>query len=125
MREMILLLSTLSVLLIFTHEYDAFHHREWKMFRFLRRFSNQTQYFIFLYAHIPLTLFLLYYLWTVVVFDNIILWIVMNVLLIIHFAIHVVALKWKSNVFHSIYSFIIIGAAAIAGIINLCLCGYY
>lgn len=125
MRDIILLLSTLSVLLIFTHEYDAFYHREWKMFRFLNRFSIPTQYFIFLFAHIPLTLLLLYYLWTVLVFSNIMLWIVVNVLLVFHFAIHVIALRWKSNVFHSIYSFIIIGAAAIAGIINLCLFSFY
>lgn len=125
MKEMIILFSTIGVILIFIHEFDAFHYKEWLMFRFLRNFSKQTQYLIFLYAHIPLTLFLLYYLWTVVIFCNIMLWILMNILLIIHFIIHLFALKWKSNVFHSIHSFIIIAAAAITGIINLFLIGYY
>ena len=125
MEKLIILLSISSVILMFTHEYDAFHLGEWKMFKFLQRFSNQVQYLIFLYAHIPLTLFFAYYLWTLVSFSNIVLWIIVNLLLIVHFGIHLFALRWESNVFHSIYSFVIIGAAALLGIINLCLIQYF
>ena len=125
MDKLIILLSTSSVILMLTHEYDAIHFGEWKMFKFLQRFSNQVQYLIFLYAHIPFTLFLFYYLWTVVSFSNIVLWIIVNLLLIVHFGIHLLALRWESNVFHSIYSFVIIGAAALMGIINLCLIQYF
>jgi len=125
MKDLIVLFSALSVTLILVHEYDAFHHSEWKMFGFLRNFPTRTQYLIFLYAHIPITLFLLYYLWTVISFNNFLIWVVLNIFLILHFVIHLIALKWKSNVFRSIHSFIIIGGAAIAGFINLCLANYY
>lgn len=125
MKDLIVLFSTLSVTLILVHEYDAFRQGEWKMFGFLRRFPIRTQYLIFLYAHIPFTFFLLYYLWAVISFNNFLLWIMLNIFLIFHFVIHLIALKWKSNVFHSIHSFIIIGGAAIMGFINLCLANYY
>ena len=125
MKELIIIMSALSVMFLFMHEFDACHKGEWRMFRFLRKLKENTQYLIFLYVHIPLTLFLFYYLWTVLSFNNIILWIIVNTFWIIHFALHVIAIKWKSNVFQSINSFVFIGGAAITGFINLCLVAYY
>jgi hypothetical protein len=124
-KRLILLMSALSVMLLFMHELDACHKGEWRMFRFLRKLNEKTQYLIFLYAHIPLSLFLFYYLWTVISFNNIILWIIVNVLLILHFAIHVIARKWESNVFQSVNSFVFIIGAAITGLFNLCLVTSY
>lgn len=118
-------MSILSVTFLLIHELDACNKGEWRMFKFMRKLKEETQYLIFLYAHIPLTLFLLYYLWTVLSFNNSILWILVNAFLILHLVIHVVARNWKSNVFQSIKSFVFIGAAAISGLINLCLIGYY
>ena len=125
MKELIRYLSVFSVMLLFLHEFDAFYHREWKMFAFLKKLSEKQQYMLFLYVHIPLTLFLFYYLWSVMFFSNNILWITVNGVFILHFLIHVVALKWKSNVFTSIHSFIFIAGMALLGAVNMCLMPFY
>lgn len=115
----------MNVLFIAMHEYDACFLGEWKMFKLLRVFKEKTQYLIFLYVHIPLILLTAYYLWTVFTFNNITLWIIWNLLMIIHAALHIVAQKWKTNVFHSIRSRIFIIGAGVTGIINLLLTLYY
>ncbi|OHD19888.1 MAG: hypothetical protein A2086_02705 [Spirochaetes bacterium GWD1_27_9] len=125
MKFTIILMSVLSVMFLFMHEFDACYRKEWKMFKFLRNFNENTQYLIFLYIHIPITLFLLYYLWTVINFNNIILWIIVNVFFVLHLVIHLIARKWKSNVFTEIHSFIFIVGAAITSFINLFLVKYY
>jgi hypothetical protein len=124
-KQLILTTSALGVILLLMHELDACHKGEWKMFKFLRTLNEKTQYLIFLYAHIPLSVLLFYYLWTVISFNNIILWIIVNIFLILHFALHIIAKKWESNVFHSINSFVFILGAAITGLFNLCLVAYY
>ena len=124
-KQLILLTSALSVILLLIHELDACHKGEWKMFKFLRKLNEKTQYLIFLYAHIPLLFFLFYYLWTVISFNNIILWVLVNTFLILHFAIHLRARKWESNVFQSFNSFVFIIGAAITGLLNLCLVASY
>jgi hypothetical protein len=124
-KQFILLASASSVILLFIHELDACHKGEWRMFKFMRKLNEKTQYLIFLYAHIPLSIFLFYYLWTVMSFNNIILWVIVNIFLILHFAIHVIARKWESNVFHSFNSFVFILGAAITGLLNLCLVSSY
>ncbi|HPQ45128.1 MAG TPA: hypothetical protein PKZ42_12980 [Syntrophales bacterium] len=125
MKELIVAMSAFGVLFLFMHELDACYKGEWRMFAFLRRFKEETQYLIFLYAHIPLTLFLFYYLWTVVSFSNIILWVLVNIFCVLHFALHIIARTWKSNVFQSIHSFIFIGGAALTGLVNLLLVTWY
>jgi hypothetical protein len=125
MKNTIILLSVLNVIFFFMHEFDACYRKEWKMFRFLLKLKEETQYLLFLYIHLPLSLFLFYYLWTVINFNNINLWIIWNSLMILHFVIHIIAAKWKSNVFHSVHSFIFIGGVALTSIINLCLICYY
>ncbi len=125
MENTIILMSILSVVFILMHEFEAFYREEWKMMKFLRKFKEETQYQIFLYAHIPLTLFIFYFMYTVVSFSNIILWIIVNVFMILHFLLHLIARKWESNVFKSINSFVFIGGAAITGFINLCLITNY
>lgn len=124
-KQLIFLTTALSVILLILHELDACHKGEWRMFIFLQKLNEKTQYLIFLYAHIPLSLFLVYYLWTVKSFNNLILWIIVNIFLILHFAIHVIARKWESNVFQSINSFIFITGAAITALFNLCMITAY
>lgn len=124
-KIVIILSSIMNVLFIAMHEYDACFLGEWKMFKLLRVFKEKTQYLIFLYVHIPLILLTAYYLWTVFTFNNITLWIIWNLLMIIHAALHIVAQKWKTNVFHSIRSRIFIIGAGVTGIINLLLTLYY
>jgi len=125
MKESIIIITCLNIMFLIMHEYDAFHQAEWKMFKFLRRFSESTQYLIFLYLHIPITLFCLYYLWTVINFNNFSLWLIINIFSICHLILHLFARKWKSNVFNSFHSFIFVFGWAVTGILNLLIMNYY
>lgn len=125
MKNTILIITSLNIMFLFMHEFDAFHQGEWKMFRFLRKLKESTQYLLFLYFHIPLTLFCFYYLWSAKNFDNFVLWLIMNIFSIFHLILHLIAMKWKSNVFKNIHSFIFIAGWGITGIINLVLMSSY
>ncbi len=125
MKNTIIIVTVIQTMFVFVHEFDACYRGEWQMFKFLSKLKPGTQYLIFLYAHIPLTLFLFYYMWAVINFNNFVLWIIVNAFLILHLIIHLFAIKWKSNVFKSPHSFVFIVCAAVAGIINLLLVNYY
>lgn len=125
MKELIIILAILNILFILLHEFDAFYRKEWQMFKFLRSLKGETAYLVFLYAHIPITLFAIYYLYTVFTFNNESLWFVWNIAMVLHLVIHLIARKWHSNVFHSIHSFIPIFGAGLTGAASLLLMAYY
>ena len=125
MKNTILVVTSLNIMFLFMHEFDAFHQGEWKMFRFLGKLKESTQYLLFLYIHIPLTLFCFYYLWSTNSFNHFVLWLIMNILSIFHLLLHLIAIRWKSNVFKNIHSFIFITGWGITGIINLMLINSY
>ncbi len=125
MKNTILIVTCLNILFFIMHEFDAFRQCEWKMFRILSKLKESTQYLIFLYIHILLTIFCFYYLWSTYNFNNQRLWLIINIFSIFHFGLHWFARKWKSNVFNNIHSFIFISGWAITGIINLTLMNGY
>jgi len=125
MKSFLLISSILNVIFLFIHELDACYSGEWKMMKFLQSFKEKTQYLIFLYSHIPLIGLLIYYLWSVFNFNNFNIWISINIISILHLIIHVLALKWESNVFKTFTSFFFIGGAALIGLLNLFLFQYY
>jgi len=125
MKTAIGILSVISILCIFMHEFDAFHRGEWKMFGFLKSFREETRFRIFLFAHIPVTLFLFYYLWTVITHRNFTLWLIMNLFAVAHLLLHLFAVRWETNVFTSRISFAFMFAWALCGLGNLCLWSYY
>jgi len=124
-KSAIITLSFMNVLFLWIHESDAFQRGEWRMFAFLSGLKEKTQYRIFLWAHVPLLLLSVYYLWTVFNFNNFPLWIVWNLLMIIHLLIHLFAKRWKTNVFHSVFSFAFIYMTAITAFAGLLLLKYY
>lgn len=125
MKELIITLSVLNILFILLHEFDAFYREEWHMFRFLRSLKVETAYLVFFYAHIPVTLIAIYYLYSVFTFSNKGLWLVWNIVMVLHLIIHLIARKWHSNVFHSIHSFVPIFGAGFTGAISLLLMESY
>ena len=125
MKTIILTLTSLNIIFLLMHEFDACYLGEWGMFRFLKYFGENTQYQIFLWFHFPMCAFLLYYFGTVLSFSNIWLWFLVNAFGVVHLIIHLMALKWKSNVFTSFSSFTFIVGAALTGILNLILFSYY
>lgn len=125
MEILIIVFSSLSLAFLWMHELDAFHKKEWRMFSFLSKLNENVQYKIFLLAHIPLLLLSVYYLWTVFNLNNFPLWIIWNILMIIHLLVHLYAKRWKSNVFKSSLSFVFIYLTAITAFANLLLFKYY
>ncbi len=125
MKIIILITSVLGIIFLLIHEFDAIYEEEWRMFKFLRRLPERTQYLIFLYSHIPILLFVFYYVWHVFHFTGKPIWLFLNAFGIVHFLLHWYATKWESNVFHRFSSFIFIGAYALTGFINLLLYSYY
>ncbi|MCP4130982.1 MAG: hypothetical protein GY754_08380 [bacterium] len=125
MKNTILILAVLNMLFLFMHEFDACFQGEWKMVKFLKIFSEKTQYLIFLYLHIPISLLAFYYLWTVLNFNNFVLWVIINAFGIFHFIVHLVAVKWQSNVFKNAHSFLFIVGEALTGLISLLLLTHY
>jgi hypothetical protein len=125
MKFFILIVTYLNVIFLLMHEFDAFRCNEWKMFRFLRRFKESIQYYIFLYIHIPLIILCIFYLWATFNFNFFPIWLFMNIFSVLHLILHLIAIKWKSNVFENINSFIFIVGYGITGCINLFLIGFY
>ena len=125
MKSLIVIITSLNVMFLIMHEYDAFYRGEWKMFKFINKLKDSTQFLIFFYLHIPITLLCLYYFWTTINFNNFLLWIIINIFSILHLIIHLIARMWNSNVFKSINSFFIIAGSAITGLINLIIFRYY
>ena len=125
MKSFIVLSTILNVIFLMLHELDACFQHEWKMIKFLQVFKERTQYLIFLYFHIPLFMFFIYYLWVVNHSQYFSLWIIINILSVLHLIIHLFALKWRSNVFQTFTSFFFIGGAAATGLLNLLLYNYY
>ncbi|SET59243.1 hypothetical protein SAMN05660297_02860 [Natronincola peptidivorans] len=125
MKTFILFVTTINVICLFMHEFDAFYVEEWKMLGFLKSLKSRTQYLVFLYFHVFFCGFFFYYLWSVFHFINFPLWIGINVLGVLHLIIHLIARKWETNVFKSFSSFLFIGGAAVTGMINLIFYSYY
>jgi hypothetical protein len=125
MKELILFVTALKIVLLIIHECDACREGEWRMMPFLGRFSDRTQYVIFLYFHIPLFFFLLWYLYGVSNFQMYPLWISMNILVIVHYFMHLLARRSRTNVFHSVHSYVFIFGTAFCGACNLALMTFY
>jgi hypothetical protein len=125
MKDTILILTLLNIAFLLMHEFDACKQGEWKMFKILNPFKEETRYQIYLWIHFPISVFLISYYVHVMNFDNYRTWIIVNAFGVIHLLLHLVALKWKSNVFTSISSFIFIAGAALTGAANLILYPYY
>jgi hypothetical protein len=87
--------------------------------------KEDTQYLLFLYIHVPLTLGAFYYVWSALGARNFLFWIIVNLFMIFHLVLHLCALRWKTNVFRNAHSFAFITGGALTGLLNLCLAGYY
>ena len=119
MHELLLILTLFNMAFFVIHELDAIKNEEWKMFKFLRSFSERNQKLIFIYAHLPLPTLILLYFYCVFVKINFIIFLAINLFAIFHLLLHLAALKWKSNVFKSTVSFISIFGFAVTALINL------
>lgn len=119
---MIILFNALSICLVIffiLHEFDAIYEREWKMFKFLLKLNDRSQYLIYLYAHIFICGILIYYLWCIYHFINLPLVLIIDLFGISHLILHLFAQKWESNVFKSGSSFLLIGSIGFLSMANI------
>lgn len=118
-------MAIVNTIFMMMHEFDAIHNKEWRMMVPLRRLSEEVQYRIFLLIHIPLMLVYTLYIYGAMTSSFFGMWIVLNLVSVVHLPLHVKALNWKSNVFNSFLSFSFMIGAAIAGLGGLLVIGYY
>ncbi len=116
MTDHIFFILGLSLLLV--HEMDAIRCKEWKMFPGLSLLDDKTGYIVFVAAHLPLLVFILYGLLLTNVGDFAH---AVSYFLIVHFGLHLLFLKHKNNGFKDIFSWLIISGASLCGLLHLTL----
>lgn len=102
--------------LILIHEMDAVRCKEWRIFPGLSVLKDKPGYILFLFAHIPLFVWLLYGLNSV---DNESLITGLDYFFIIHLVLHVLYLGHKKNEFKDWISWTIISGTALCGFVDL------
>ncbi len=103
---------------ILVHEMDAIRCQEWTIFPLLSKLNEKMGYFVFTSIHIPLYLLLFWGLCGQNGLNpNLI--IGLDIFFIIHVFLHVLFLKHQKNQFTSMFSWIIILGAGIAGLIDI------
>lgn len=102
---------------ILVHEMDAIRCREWRIFPVLSLLNDKYGQFIFIFAHIPLFLFVFYQLTHPTNTSTFIKW--FDIFMIIHIGLHLLLLKNKNNEFKDWISWILIIGAGFFGFIDL------
>ena len=116
MQNFIIVLFALELSLLFTHEMDAIHRQEWKMFIFFKNMTDEKSCNIFMLLHIPLYAAILSLLFSA--YLNIGCYIV-DIFLLVHMLIHWGFRKHPENRFNGIISKGIINLAGLLGVIHL------
>ena len=102
---------------ILIHEMDAVRLKEWQIFPGLSLLKEETGYFVFTILHIPLYFLLFKGLQNIETSQRFI-W-CLDVFFAVHILLHVLFLKHKKNPFKSLFSWSIIIAAGLFGLIDL------
>ncbi len=115
------ILFYLGVALLFTHELDAIHRHEWRMFPLIGRLRENAAYITFTVLHIPLFMLPLWLLdhpstgvrfWSQVSMDG---------FFMVHSGLHVLLRNHDQNQFNTVFSRTIIVANALVGLLHLVL----
>lgn len=116
MNENLIFSVGLSLLII--HEMDAIRRREWRMFFGLSKFDDEPAYNIFSLLHIPLLVGILWGLFAAA--ETVRYYVIwgLDLFFMIHFLLHLLFLKHKSNEFKSIFSWLVIVGLFITGLIH-------
>jgi hypothetical protein len=117
MTEHFLFYIGLSFLTV--HELDAMRCREWRIFPGLSLLSDKLGQLVFIFAHIPLFLFVFYRLTNGTNLDSFVKG--FDIFMIIHVGLHLLFLKHKNNEFKDWTSWTIIIGAGLFGLADLIL----
>jgi hypothetical protein len=108
----------LGLSFIFTHEMDAIKSREWTIFPLVARLDEKTGYFVFTALHVPLYFLLLWNLYRPTGL-NLSLIRGLDIFFIIHIFLHLLLLRHPKNQFKSVFSWVMILGAGVAGSFDL------
>jgi hypothetical protein len=103
---------------ILVHEMDAIRCQEWTIFPLLSKLDEKTGYFVFMVIHVPLYFLLLSALYGQNGLNPGLI-IGMDIFFIIHVFLHVLFLKHPKNQFTSVFSWMVILGAGIAGLMDM------
>lgn len=104
--------------LILVHEMDAIRCQEWTIFPLVSRLNEKAGYFVFTALHVLLYLLVF---WGLYGQNGLNPGLIMglDIFFIIHVFLHVLFLKHPKNQFKSVFSWVIILGAGIAGLIDI------
>lgn len=102
---------------MFMHEMDAIRCREWRIFPGLSLLNDDWGFKVFIVAHIPLFYFLFNGLMAKDTQADFIRG--LDIFFIIHFVLHMIFLFHKKNEFKDWISWLIVGGAALFGLLDL------
>ena len=107
----------LGLSLLTIHEMDAIRCKEWRIFPGLSMLSDKVGHIVFVFAHIPLFIFIN---WQLAHSQDINSFIqIFNIFTIVHLGLHVIGLKHKNNEFKDWISWTLIIGAGLCGLIDL------
>lgn len=115
MTEHVLLLVGISFLIV--HEMDAIRCKEWKIIPGLSLLSNKVGQLIFVFAHIPIFLFMFYQM--IYISDKNTFIIGFDIFMIVHIGLHLLFIGNKNNEFKDWISWILIFGAGLFGLADL------
>jgi hypothetical protein len=98
---------------------DAIRAKEWKMFIILKDLKEQTGYIVFSLIHLPLYFWVIYTVSQACSGGYVIVYLLVDVFLIAHAAIHYFFRKHAANGFSTAYSSILIYSMAVLSVIQL------
>ncbi len=103
---------------LLTHEMDAVRCQEWQILPFLSRLNDEAGYRAFTILHVPLYVLLLWFLWRSDG-SNRNLMVGLDVFFTVHTFLHILLRNLPRNQFKTLFSWIHIAGAGIAGVIDL------
>lgn len=110
-----LFLTGISFLIV--HEMDAIRCKEWRIYPGLSLLSDKAGQLLFVFAHIPLFIWVFYQLTAIT--DNNAFINGLNIFMIIHIGLHLLFIRHKNNEFKDWISWTLIIGAGLFGLADL------
>lgn len=115
-QNILTFIFAINISLLFIHEMEAIRYKEWRMFIILKDMDDNKAYQIFLLAHIPLYVLILFILFLPIKKIG---FYITDVFLILHLIIHIFFIKHKNNKLNNFLSINIIILMGLLSILHL------
>jgi len=109
----------LNFSLLLLHEMDAIRAKEWRMFIILKSMREETAYIVFSIVHLPLYFWIIFTISQVFSSGYAFVYLITDVFMIFHTAVHFFFRRNKANGFTSVYSNMLIYVMGILAAVHL------